>query len=298
MLEYGARGPNEWDPYSEVWETRPELVLALVDRMRVTGEDQSPVARNEAVAADRDAATEEVLASLGDDEETKGLVLAAQGSAQRFLAWRERTKTNCVKAIHEQRMAMRELGRRGVERGRVGRPAAGVHAARRGAGRLHRRPLRPSRSGWASDGRRGRSCGRSNRRISSRATKASRRCRAWPARGPPRSRWRCRVTCWRAHRAVPVWPGARRGSCSTPAIRWRSSPATSWSRRTRIRPGRRCSSPPPGVIVDVGAMNSHAVIVSRELGIPCAVSVVDATKRIPDGSLVEVDGGTGTVTML
>ena len=53
MLEYGARGPNEWDPYSEVWETRPELVLALVDRMRVTDEDQSPVARNESVAADR-----------------------------------------------------------------------------------------------------------------------------------------------------------------------------------------------------------------------------------------------------
>ena len=52
MLEYGARGPNEWDPYSEVWETRPELVLALVDRMRVTDEDQSPVARNESVAAD------------------------------------------------------------------------------------------------------------------------------------------------------------------------------------------------------------------------------------------------------
>jgi pyruvate,water dikinase len=56
--------------------------------------------------------------------------------------------------------------------------------------------------------------------------------------------------------------------------------------------------PAAGVIVDVGAMNSHAVIVSRELGIPCAVSVVDATKRIPDGALVEVDGSTGTVTML
>ena len=40
-------------------------------------------------------------------------MLAAQASALRFLAWRERTKTNCVKAIHEQRMALRELGRRG-----------------------------------------------------------------------------------------------------------------------------------------------------------------------------------------
>ena len=33
------------------------------------------------------------------------------------------------------------------------------------------------------------------------------------------------------------------------------------------------------VIVDVGAMMSHAVIVSRELGIPCVVSVIGATRR-------------------
>ncbi len=53
-----------------------------------------------------------------------------------------------------------------------------------------------------------------------------------------------------------------------------------------------------GVVVDVGALNSHAVIVSRELGIPCVVSVVDATKRIPDGALIEIDGGAGTVKIL
>ena len=53
-----------------------------------------------------------------------------------------------------------------------------------------------------------------------------------------------------------------------------------------------------GVVVDVGAVMSHAVIVSRELGIPCAVSVTNATRRIPDGALIEVDGSTGTVTVL
>ena len=53
-----------------------------------------------------------------------------------------------------------------------------------------------------------------------------------------------------------------------------------------------------GVVVDVGAMNSHAIIVSRELGVPCAVSVVDASKRIPDGALIELDGAAGTVTIL
>ena len=56
--------------------------------------------------------------------------------------------------------------------------------------------------------------------------------------------------------------------------------------------------PAAAVVVDVGAQLSHAVIVSRELGIPCAVSVKDATRRIPDGALVRVDGDAGTVTLL
>ncbi len=43
---------------------------------------------------------------------------------------------------------------------------------------------------------------------------------------------------------------------------------------------------------------SHAAFVSREIGIPCIVSATDATKRIPDGALVEVDGTTGTVTVI
>jgi phosphoenolpyruvate synthase/pyruvate phosphate dikinase len=56
--------------------------------------------------------------------------------------------------------------------------------------------------------------------------------------------------------------------------------------------------PASGVIVDVGAPLSHAIIVSRELGIPCVVSVTDATRRIPDGAMVEVNGDTGTVTVI
>jgi pyruvate,water dikinase len=52
------------------------------------------------------------------------------------------------------------------------------------------------------------------------------------------------------------------------------------------------------VIVDVGALLSHAIIVSRELGIPCVVSTVDASKRIPDNSVVTVDGDSGLVTVV
>ena len=56
--------------------------------------------------------------------------------------------------------------------------------------------------------------------------------------------------------------------------------------------------PAAAVVVDVGAPLSHAIIVSRELGIPCVVSVTDGTQRIPDGALVTVDGDAGTVTVL
>ncbi|MFM8846548.1 MAG: PEP-utilizing enzyme [Actinomycetota bacterium] len=52
------------------------------------------------------------------------------------------------------------------------------------------------------------------------------------------------------------------------------------------------------VVVHVGGQISHAVIVSRELGVPCVVSVTDATDRIADGALVEVNGDRGTVTIV
>jgi pyruvate,water dikinase len=56
--------------------------------------------------------------------------------------------------------------------------------------------------------------------------------------------------------------------------------------------------PVEAVVVDVGGQMSHAVIVSREFGLPCVVSVVGATTSIPDGAQVEVDGAAGTVTVL
>lgn len=52
------------------------------------------------------------------------------------------------------------------------------------------------------------------------------------------------------------------------------------------------------VVVDVGAPLSHAAIVSRELGIPCVVSARAATRRLPDGTLVTVNGAECTVTVI
>jgi pyruvate,water dikinase len=48
------------------------------------------------------------------------------------------------------------------------------------------------------------------------------------------------------------------------------------------------------VVAEAGGMLSHSSIVARELGIPCVVSVDQAT-RIPDGCRIHVDGFSGEV---
>jgi pyruvate,water dikinase len=49
------------------------------------------------------------------------------------------------------------------------------------------------------------------------------------------------------------------------------------------------------IVTDEGGMTAHAAIVSRELGIPCVVGTQEATRRIPDGTVVTVDAREGTV---
>ncbi|MBT6944601.1 MAG: hypothetical protein HN979_05425, partial [Actinobacteria bacterium] len=46
------------------------------------------------------------------------------------------------------------------------------------------------------------------------------------------------------------------------------------------------------------ALMSHAVIVARELAIPCVIALEGATDLIPDGAMIEVDGTAGTVTLI
>lgn len=56
--------------------------------------------------------------------------------------------------------------------------------------------------------------------------------------------------------------------------------------------------PAAAVVVETGGVLSHAATVAREYGIPAVVAVHGATDLIPDGTLVTVDGGAGTVTIL
>jgi pyruvate,water dikinase len=53
-----------------------------------------------------------------------------------------------------------------------------------------------------------------------------------------------------------------------------------------------------GLITDTGGVLSHAAVVAREFGLPAVVGTGDATARIADGRLVELDGSSGTVRLL
>lgn len=50
------------------------------------------------------------------------------------------------------------------------------------------------------------------------------------------------------------------------------------------------------VVCDTGAVQSHAAIVARELGIPAVLSVAGITS-VTDGTILDVDGTAGTVTL-
>ncbi|MFM7537875.1 MAG: PEP-utilizing enzyme [Acidimicrobiales bacterium] len=296
---FGSRGPNEWDVFADVWETRPELALSLVERMRQAADDADPSGRNQAMAQDREAATVEAQTALAGNDEALGMLAAAQGSALRFLAWRERTKTNCIKVINEQRVALNELGRRLTAAGHLGEPKqlymltdAELDAFRADPAAMratvearwaHYQGLREMEPPYFVEGDKG---------------------------IPPVTALVRKADAIVAVAKAGVGDVLQGGPGCAGKARGRARIVLDPSDPFALEPGDVLIAPqtdpswtplfvPAGaVVVDVGAMNSHAVIVSRELGIPCAVGVVDATRRIPDGARVEVDGAAGTVRIL
>jgi nucleoside-diphosphate-sugar epimerase/phosphohistidine swiveling domain-containing protein len=52
------------------------------------------------------------------------------------------------------------------------------------------------------------------------------------------------------------------------------------------------------VVTELGGPMSHAAVVAREFGFPCVVDVQGATRSLPSGALIEVDGATGEIHLL
>jgi phosphohistidine swiveling domain-containing protein len=291
VRRFGSRGPNEWDIRSEVWETKPQLALALAERMRHQADDEAPSVRFAARAADRNALTEQIMAGLEGRPEDQAMFMAGLRSAHTYLQGRERTKTNVIKVIHEVRMAMRELGSR---HGYTPSETCML--------------LADELDAFVSDPSafRARLTGREEQYLTLFDLEPPFIVNGTP---PPLSQWRRRsdappvtvAVVGDVLSGVPGCPGEATGRARVvldPADPLALEPGDVLVAPLTDPAWTPLFVPAAAVVVDVGAQVSHAVIVSRELGIPCVVSVTDATRRIPDGALVRVDGTTGAVHVL
>jgi rifampicin phosphotransferase len=290
LAEYGSRGPNEWDIRSEVWETKPALALALIEAMRPAADSESPAARNAKNVAKREALEAQIRAALADQPEALGTFELALRSAHLYMAGRERAKTNIIKVIHEMRMAMRELA--------VRHDYTMSEVCMLLADELDAFVAAP-------DEFRARLTAREEQYLELFqldppfiVNGSVKPLSQWARRGGPEA---SKAAVGDVLSGVPGSPGVATGRARVildPADPLALEPGDVLIAPITDPAWTPLFVPAAAVVVNVGAQVSHAVIVSRELGIPCVVSVLDATQRIPDGALVTVDGTTGTVTLV
>lgn len=295
LSDWDFRGPAEWEIRAQTWGVKPELALGTIDRMRQVGESEAPEGKGTIRAEEREAAATVVRELLAGDPETSAQFEATLSAAALWLRGRERARTTAAMVIHEIRLPASELGRRGVEAGAldsveqifmlfadeldayIANPAAFTDTLReREKSYISLFDVKPPFV------------------VSEEV--------------PPLENWELRsgaagamLTTGESIVGVSGCTGTARGVArvlTTP-----DDPSALEPGEILIAPITDPSWTPlfvaaSAVVVDVGAPFSHAAIVSREIGIPCIVSATDATKRIPNGAVVEVDGTTGTVTII
>lgn len=292
ITDFGSRGPNEWDLGSDPWELRPELALAAIDRMRSADATHDPATQAERLANERRAAVAEVRSALNlidrklFDKALRSTTILSQG--------RERSKTTIIRAIHTVRKAHRVLAARAAERGG---PIDPVDSAMLTISEFRQFLDDPASQLDLIAERR------------ERHAELSGRIPPFVFSGdvPDLSTWESRdrsvdaTAVGATIKGIPGCPGVAQGRARV--VTDPADPGDLGPGDVLIAPITDPSWTPlflaaEAVVVDVGAVMSHAVIVSRELGIPCVVSAVDATMSIPDGALIEVDGNNGTVRVL
>lgn len=292
LVEFGARGPNEMDVGAPTWETRPEIALVAIERLRLQPDSSSPREGLKRLILDRQEIETEMLAQVSSDAEFHAQLEAALAAARVWLPARERTKFCTTRMQHEARMALRELGRRMVNSQVFDAVEDFVFLKRDDFPSFLEDP-----GSWADEIRR--------RRLY--YDKLSQLDPPFIVDGlpTPPSTWPRREET----QVLPVAAGeviSGIGACAgqaTGTARVIHSP----EEVEDLSPGDvlvAASTDPSwtplfpsavAVVVDVGAPLSHAAIVSRELGIPCVVSAAGASRRIPNGARVTVDGTNGTV---
>jgi phosphohistidine swiveling domain-containing protein len=295
LQDYGFRGPTEWDIHARSWEADPLAPLKLVAGIRKASDADSPSARHERLEVRRNAAEDTMRTLLAGNDEALATFEMALASAHRTVPLREMTKATSVATINEVRMAILELGSRGV--------AAGLFHRAEDVMML----LNDELDTYVEDPAAFADV------IAIRLGEYEQLFELEPpfiiASDPlPLSQWKRRSST----RINPLPVGGVLAGLGGGAGRYtgRVCVVNEMADMVKLEPGDVLVAPftdaawsplfliAGAVVVDVGALNSHAVVVSRELGLPCVLSVVTGTTSLVDGMEVTVDGTAGTVTVV
>ena len=263
--------------------------------MRQLGDNESPSANQAAHAAATDKAMLE--ATEGMDAATEAAFRGAVGSARRFAGWRESGKSSCIKIMNEARMALIELGERLAAAGVIDHSRqifialdSELDGLALGATHL-REVLRQREIDWNAlkdlevptflDGSKPippiSSVPRKGDNAVARATVGSVLNGAAASQGIVEGRAR-----------VVLGTDAI-GDFQPGEILVAPQTDPSWTPLFMVA---------SAVIVNTGSMGSHAMIVARELGIPCVAGLPGATQMFKSGDLLRVDGAKGTIEVI
>lgn len=298
LAEHGHRGPNDWELSGRTWDNTPELALLAIDRMRLADHDLTPVGDPAREAAARQAAIAKVRPSLKllDRLNFDKAVRAAPFWAQA----REATRDRAVRLTLPFKQVYRELVRRGAERGGSADPVAVAL-------------LSPTDelSGYLADPASMADVLAERLALHARfAAVTPRFFITSQAEVPTIEELEAEQAGRVAATVAPVGTVLTGNSGCAGVARGRARVVLDPDEADDLMPGEVLVAPitdpawtplflpAAAVVVNVGALMSHAVIVARELGIPCVVSVEGATVRLADGMLVEVDGTAGTVRVV
>ena len=298
LQDFGHRGVNEWEISADTWLINPTLAYQMIDRVRRQDDSMSPALRAAEGAKKREAAVAELTAAVADDEATAGLLAAGIASGQMAYRLREGGKNATVMLMHEPKLAFRELGRRMHERGHLQDP---MHVFQVLESELDAFVMDPSSF---------------SKTLAERHAQWQELAELEPPylvmRGqeiPPISEWP-RRTAAAVGDAAPVGTQMKAIGGSPGTVTAKTRVILDLADADSLEPGEIlvCTTTDPSwvplfmiasaVICEIGAQASHAVIVSRELGVPCVVSLANASKTLPTGTTVELDGSSGTVTVV
>jgi len=295
---YGYRAMRETELSALPWSQEPSFVYATIKSYLALGAEADPIAARERQAAIRAEAEREARSQL--NPLARALFDRQLALARTFIALREKTKAQYVRAIGPARLICQEMGRRLQERGLL--PAADDVFM------LLARELRDALAGQLPA------------QTLAEIVAHRRQQVAWCEQvalpewfeGTPQARWAdetgettpgaidAAAEEKEILRGIPVSPGRVRG---------RARVICELNDDAIVEPGEILVAPytdaawtplfftAAGVVVDLGGPLSHGSTVAREYGLPAVVNVKVGTRRIRTGQEITVDGAAGEVIL-